>query len=80
MAMTALRPDRQDWSYRAARRRLLKAGREQLPRHSAAARMDRIGNRIVDCSCGWSGNGLGWASHLDSVVRRALDALDSASA
>ena len=80
MAMTALRPGRQDWTYRAARLRMIKAGREQLPRHSAAARMDRNGNRIVDCSCGWSGNGLGWAVHLDSVVRLALDSLGSPSA
>jgi hypothetical protein len=77
--MVARLAERQDWTYRAARRRLLKAGRAQLPRHSAAARMDRNGNRIVDCSCGWSGNGLGWAGHLDSVVRLALDAAPAGS-
>jgi hypothetical protein len=73
MAMAAHRP-RQDWTYRAARRRMLKAGRAQLPRHSAAPRMDDAGNRIVDCRCGWSGNGLGWSEHLDSVVRQTLGA------
>ena len=71
--MTTHRSERQDWTYRAARLRMIKAGGQQLSRHSAAARMDRNGNRIVDCSCGWSGNGLGWAGHLDSVVRLALD-------
>lgn len=74
MAMSAARTARQDWTYRAARRRMLKVGRAQLPRHSAVARMDTAGNRIVDCRCGWSGNGLGWADHLDSVVRLALGA------
>jgi ubiquinone/menaquinone biosynthesis C-methylase UbiE len=66
--------ERQDWTYRAARRRMLKAGRAQLPRHNAVARMDRKGNRIVDCGCGWSGNGLGWAGHLEDVVRQAISA------
>ena len=74
MAMGAARSERQDWTYRAARRRMLKVGRAQLPRHAAVARMDAAGNRIVDCGCGWSGNGLGWADHLDSVVRQALGA------
>ena len=53
---------------------MLKVGRAQFPRHSAVARMDGAGNRIVDCRCGWSGNALGWADHLDSVVRQALGA------
>lgn len=74
MAMSSARTERQDWTYRAARRRMLRVGRVQLPRHIAAARMDHAGNRIVDCRCGWSGNGLGWADHLDSVVRQALGA------
>jgi hypothetical protein len=74
MAMSAARTERQDWTYRAARRRMLKVGRAQLPRHVAVARMDDAGNRIVDCQCGWSGNGLGWADHLDRVVRQALEA------
>lgn len=65
---------RQDWTYRAARRRMLRAARAQLPRHVAIARMDDVGNRIVDCRCGWSGNGLGWSDHLDNVVRQAFGA------
>ena len=73
MAVTARRDERQDWTYRAARRRMLRAGRTQLPRHVAVARLDARGNRIVDCACGWKGNGLGWAGHLDSVMRLALD-------
>jgi hypothetical protein len=74
MAMSAARAERQDWTYRAARKRMLRAGRAQLPRHRAVARMDDAGNRIVDCRCGWSGNGLGWAEHLDGVVRSAIGA------
>lgn len=74
MAMAVRRAQRQDWTYRAARKRMLRAGRAQLPRHVAVARMDHAGNRIVDCGCGWSGNALGWADHLDSVVRGALGA------
>jgi hypothetical protein len=73
MTMTAGRSSRQDWTYRDARRRMLRAGRAQLPRHVAIARLDDHGNRLVDCGCGWSGNGLGWAGHIDSVVRAALD-------
>ena len=63
---------RRDWTYRAARERMLRVGRAQLPHHQAVARMDDAGNRVVDCGCGWSGNGLGWAEHLDKVVRQAL--------
>lgn len=74
MAMSDARTARQDWTYRAARRRMLKVGRAQLPSHVAVARMDDAGNRIVDCRCGWSGNGLGWVDHLDGVVRQALGA------
>ena len=74
MAMSTARIERRDWTYRAAWRRMLRVGRAQLPRHVAVARMDDAGNRIVDCGCGWSGNGLGWADHLDSVVRQALGA------
>jgi hypothetical protein len=72
--VTTARPrtERQDWTYRAAKRRLLRAGRTELPRHVAVARMDGAGNRIVDCRCGWSGNGLGWADHIDRVVRLAF--------
>ena len=78
--MTAHAPQMEDWTYRAARRRMVRAAEASLPRHAASARMDRKGNRIVDCACGWSGNGLGWASHLDSVVHQALDAPESATA
>jgi hypothetical protein len=52
----------------------MRAARAQLPRHVASARLDDDGNRIVDCECGWTGNGLGWLAHLDTVVRGALDA------
>ena len=72
--MTAYRL-RRDWTYRAARHRIVRAGDAELPRHTAVARMDDLGNRIVDCACGWTGNGLGWAGHLDSVVRLALDSV-----
>ena len=75
MAVTVRPPEGHDWTYEAARQRLLRAGRAQLPRHAAAARMDDNGNRIVECRCGWSGNGLGWTRHLDSVVRGALDSV-----
>ena len=78
MAMAVRRAERQDWTYRAARIRMLRAGRAQLPRHVAGARMDKAGNRIVDCRCGWTGNALGWADHLDSVVRGALGASSGA--
>jgi hypothetical protein len=61
-----------DLTYGEARRRLLRAGRSQLRRHTATGRLDDVGNRIVDCTCGWTGNGLGWAGHLDHVVRSAL--------
>jgi hypothetical protein len=74
MAMAVRGAENQDWTYRAARKRMLRAGRTQLPRHVAVARMDKSGNRIVDCRCGWTGNALGWADHIDSVVRGALGA------
>lgn len=70
--MTARREETQDWTYRAAKRRMLRAGRTQLARHGAIARLDARGNRIVECGCGWKGNGLGWSEHLDSVMRVAL--------
>jgi hypothetical protein len=73
MPMTARRQETQDWTYRAARRRMVRAGRALLPRHVAVPRLDDRGNRIVDCGCGWSGNGLGWIGHLDSVMRVAMD-------
>jgi len=69
----AVREDQlQDWTYRAAQRRLHRAGKTHLPQHTATARLDKAGNRLVDCSCGWTGNGLGWAGHLDHVMRAAL--------
>ncbi|MDQ4036013.1 MAG: hypothetical protein M3153_08790 [Chloroflexota bacterium] len=72
--MTGLADRRQDWTYRAARRRMVRAGRAEIGRHTAVARLDDHGNRLVDCGCGWTGNGLGWAAHLDAVVRSALNA------
>jgi hypothetical protein len=74
MRMTVRRRAVHDWSYREARRRMIRVGRSRLPQHVGLPRMDNHGNRLVDCTCGWHGNGLGWASHLDSVVRSALDA------
>jgi hypothetical protein len=71
--MTPSVNEHEDWTYLAARRRLVQAGRVQLSRHVASARLDDIGNRLVDCGCGWTGNGLGWVAHLDNVVRAALD-------
>ena len=62
-----------DWTYRAARRRMVRVGGSELAHHIGTGRLDASGNRIVDCSCGWAGNGLGWGSHLDDVVRHALD-------
>jgi hypothetical protein len=62
-----------DWSYRDARRRLVAVGDRHLRHHTASGRLDEHANRIVDCSCGWTGNALGWAGHLDQVVRAALD-------
>lgn len=73
MAMTIRGEEVQDWTYLDARRRMVRAGRTQLPQHTATGRLDDDGNRLVDCSCGWSGNGLGWVGHLDNVVRAALD-------
>lgn len=63
-----------DWTYRAARRRMVRAGGIELTHHTGCGRLDHRGNRIVDCTCGWAGNGLGWAEHLDDVVMHALDA------
>ena len=62
-----------DWSYLDARRRLVLAGRRHLQRHPAAIRLDEGANPIVDCGCGWTGNALGWASHLDAVVHASID-------
>ena len=62
-----------DWTYLAARDRMVRVGRSKLPLHIGAAGMDDHGNRMVDCACGWRGNALGWAAHLDSVVMTALN-------
>lgn len=61
-----------DWSYRDARRRLVRAGRRNLHRHAATIRLDEAANPIVDCACSWTGNTLGWAEHLDGVVRSSI--------
>jgi hypothetical protein len=70
--MTAITPPASDWTYRDAWGRVIRAGRRALPRHTATGRLDERGNRVVACSCGWTGNALGWGEHLDSVVRSAL--------
>lgn len=64
----------QDWTYRDARRRMVRAGRARLPEHVGVASLDDDGNRLVECGCGWRGNAIGWAGHVDSVVRSAVDA------
>jgi hypothetical protein len=61
-----------DWSYRAARRRLHRSSQQQLPSHAAAAEFDLSANLIVQCACGWRGNGLGWVTHLHDVVGSAI--------
>jgi len=63
---------RRDWTYREARRRMVRAGRAHLAEHVGTASLDDDGNRVVQCGCGWRGNGLGWAAHVDSVVRAAV--------
>ena len=63
-----------DWTYRDARRRMVRVARARLRDHVGTAGIDDDGNRLVHCRCGWRGNGIGWASHVDSVVRAALDA------
>jgi hypothetical protein len=70
MAITT--PLVRDWSYRGAQRRLRRASKALLPRHTASVCLDAAGNRIVECSCGWAGNGLGWLTHLDQVVSSVL--------
>ena len=62
-----------DWSYREARRRMIRAARPRLSRHTAIPSLDDDGNRLVTCRCGWRGNGIGWAGHVDTVVRAAVD-------
>jgi hypothetical protein len=62
-----------DWTYTDAVRRLVDAAEAQLPRHTASGRVDDGANRVIECSCGWTGNGLGWVEHLDHVVRTAVD-------
>lgn len=62
-----------DWTYRDARRRMVSVGRARLLEHVGVASLDDHGNRLVECGCGWRGNGIGWAGHVDSVVRSAVD-------
>ena len=71
MALTTP-PIVRDWSYRGAQRRLRRAARALLPRHTGSVRLDGAGNRVVECACGWTGNGLGWLTHLDQVVSNVL--------
>jgi hypothetical protein len=73
MRMT-VRDENRDWTYRAARQRMVRVARTQVSRHAAIPQLDARGNRVVKCGCGWRGNALGWADHLDAVVRSALDA------
>jgi hypothetical protein len=61
-----------DWSYGEARRRFREAAATHLPQHLAAMELDRDANRIVKCSCGWTGNGIGWLAHIDSVLAGAM--------
>jgi hypothetical protein len=74
MRMTVRGDEIGDWTYRAARQRMVRVARTQIPRHAAIPQLDDQGNRVVTCGCGWRGNALGWADHLDAVVRSALDA------
>ncbi len=74
MRMTVRGDEIGDWTYRAARRRMVRVARTQITHHAAIPRLDARGNRVVTCGCGWRGNALGWAGHLDAVVRSALDA------
>jgi len=61
-----------DWTYREAKLRLRTVARSLLPRHAAHVRLNRAGNRVVACDCGWHGDGPGWLSHVDEVVSSAL--------
>lgn len=63
-----------DWTYREARDRMVRAGRARLLEHVSVATIDDEGIRLVECACTWRGNGIGWAAHIDSVVRAALNA------
>jgi hypothetical protein len=74
MGMTTRGDENRDWTYRAARQRMVRVARTQVSRHAAIPQLDARGNRVVKCGCGWRGNALGWADHLDAVVRSALDA------
>ena len=69
----SIRDRHTDWTYREARQRLVDSGGRHLQRHIASSRLDEVANRIVDCRCGWTGNALGWAGHLDDVVASSLD-------
>jgi hypothetical protein len=73
MPMTISGHPAQDWTYRDARRRMVRLGRARLLEHTGLAGLDDDGNRLVQCACGWRGNGIGWARHLESVVRSAIN-------
>jgi aconitase A len=73
MRMTVRGDEIGDWTYRAARQRMVRVARTQIARHAAIPQLDDHGNRVVKCGCGWCGNALGWADHLDAVVHSALD-------
>jgi hypothetical protein len=70
--MTSSTDITRDWTYREAKLRLRSVARSLLPQHVAHVRLDRAGNRVVSCDCGWSGKGHGWVSHIDEVVSSAL--------
>jgi hypothetical protein len=61
-----------DWTFREAKRRLRQVAAVHLPKHTAGMRLDRDGNRVVRCSCGWVGNGLGWLTHMEAVLGGAV--------
>lgn len=61
-----------DWTYRGAQLRLRRVGQRHLARHIARVQLDAVGNRMVQCGCGWRGNGLGWLAHVDHVIGGAV--------
>ncbi|MGH2598817.1 MAG: hypothetical protein ACRDJ9_05460 [Dehalococcoidia bacterium] len=70
--MTTTIGSNRDWTYRAAQLRLQQAGQTRLPSHLAGVQLDLAGNRVVECQCGWRGNGLGWLAHVDQVIGEAV--------
>jgi hypothetical protein len=73
MPMTISGHPVRDWTYRDARQRMVRLGRARLLEHTGLPDLDDDGNRLVQCACGWRGNGIGWSRHLDTVVRAAID-------